>query len=532
MPYETVLIIEDDPTLLLGLRDNFESAGFTVQTAVDGEAGLEAAQTGAADLILLDIMLPKVNGYEICRLLRQGGLDTPIIMLTAKGQEDDIVRGLNLGADDYLTKPFSIRELLARANAFIRRRSSGPAKVHRFGECELDLESHRLYRKGEEVVLTPKEFQLLEYFAQRSGRALTRDDIMHSVWGSSVIVTARSVDRCVTTLRGKIEPDPRNPTHIQTIRDIGYRFEADAPAPAAKASSPGSNVHGTDDDFVALRPGDCLGRYEIRSLLGRGGMAEVYKALDSRLGREVAVKVLSRRLARNNDALMRFERETKAIAALSHPNIVAIFDVTQDGEVYFAVMELLEGESLKERLSRGPIPWSETRRMALSVAEGLAAVHAMGVVHRDIKPGNIFLTTANVTKLLDFGLARMDTNPPAARSDDNSTFTQHTMIGTVMGTTNYMSPEQVRGQLADARSDVFSFGAVLYEMITGRRPFQRETPADTMAAILKDPPPPLSEVATAAPPALADLLQQCLQKNPSERFPTADALADALRPLS
>ncbi|MCZ6653521.1 MAG: serine/threonine-protein kinase, partial [Planctomycetota bacterium] len=310
-------------------------------------------------------------------------------------------------------------------------------------------------------------------------------------------------------------------------------------APTAKASSPGSNVNGKDDDFVALRAGDCLGRYEIRSLLGRGGMAEVYKARDSRLGREVAVKVVSRRLARNNDALMRFERETKAIAALSHPNIVAIFDVTQDRDVYFAVMELLEGESLKERLSRGPLPWNETRHIALSVAEGLAAVHATGVVHRDIKPGNIFLTTANVPKLLDFGLARMETNPPAVTSDGSSTITQLTMIGTVLGTADYMSPEQVRGRPADARSDVFSFGAVLYEMITGHRPFQRETPADTMAAILKDPPPPLSETTSAAPPppgggatSLADFLHQCLQKNPNERFPTAEVLADALRPLS
>lgn len=188
---------------------------------------------------------------------------------------------------------------------------------------------------------------------------------------------------------------------------------------------------------------------------------------------EVAVKVLSRRLAGNNDAIMRFERETKAIAALSHPNIVAIFDVTQDRDIYFAVMELLEGESLKERLSRGPIPWNETGRIALRVAEGLAAVHATGVVHRDIKPGNIFLTTANGPKLLDFGLARMETNPPAVTSDDSSTLTQPTRIGTVMGTAAYMSPEQVRGQPADARSDVFSFGAVRRNGCRRSRPRDR-----------------------------------------------------------
>ena len=177
------------------------------------------------DLILLDIMLPKINGYEVCRLVRKAGLDMPIIMLTAKGQESDIVLGLNLGADDYVTKPFSIKELLARVEAFLRRRRRRQQQVFRFGDCELDLASHRLLRGGLEVPLTPKEFALLEYFCRQVGRALTRDDILRSVWGYDVFVTARSVDRCVTTLRNKIEPDPNRPSLIQTVRQIGYRFE-------------------------------------------------------------------------------------------------------------------------------------------------------------------------------------------------------------------------------------------------------------------------------------------------------------------
>src|SRR5205814_1381777 len=156
------------------------------------------------------------NGYEVCRLLREQGLEMPIVMLTAKGQEEDIVRGLELGADDYVTKPFSIRQLLARAAAFLRRRSQAADEAHKFGECVLDLTSHKLLRGGEEVPLTAKEFRLLEFFVQRAGRALTRNEIMNTVWGRSVIVTSRSVDRCVTTLRSKIEPDPRRPTHVQT----------------------------------------------------------------------------------------------------------------------------------------------------------------------------------------------------------------------------------------------------------------------------------------------------------------------------
>ena len=228
MADQTVLIIEDDATLLLGLRDNFRSQGYRVRTACDGREGLDAALTSLSDLILLDIMLPKINGYEICRLIRERDLDMPIIMLTAKGQEEDIVRGLDLGADDYVTKPFSIRELLARAKAFLRRRQVKVSDVYRFGDCELDLASHKLFKNEVEVPLTTKEFRMLEHFVRRPGRALTRNDILDAVWGRSVIVTGRSVDRCVTTLRAKIEPDPRRPVYIQTIRDIGYRFEPDA----------------------------------------------------------------------------------------------------------------------------------------------------------------------------------------------------------------------------------------------------------------------------------------------------------------
>ena len=228
MTGESILIIEDDPALLRGLKDNFELRGYRVRTANEGMSGLEAAlDQPPPDLILLDIMLPHLNGFEICRRIREADLDMPILMLTAKGQEEDIVRGLNLGADDYVTKPFSIRELLARCAAFLRRRraASPPAEHHTFADCTLDLRSHRLFRQGEEVTLSPKEFRLLEFFVQNTGRALTRDEILRSVWGRDILVTTRSVDRCITTLRGKIEPNPKRPTLIQTIRDVGYRFE-------------------------------------------------------------------------------------------------------------------------------------------------------------------------------------------------------------------------------------------------------------------------------------------------------------------
>jgi DNA-binding response OmpR family regulator len=222
---ETVLIIEDDPTMLRGLKDNFEFKGYKVITASDGEKGLEAALNAKPDLILLDIMLPKVNGYEICRLIREAKLQMPIIMLTAKGEESDIVLGLNLGADDYVTKPFSIKELLARAAAFLRRAKKEAQDIYEFGDYQLDILARRLTRNGKEIELSPKEFNLLEFFVKRPGRALTRDEILNAVWGYDCIVTPRSIDRFVTTLRDKIELKSDSPIYIHTIRGVGYRFE-------------------------------------------------------------------------------------------------------------------------------------------------------------------------------------------------------------------------------------------------------------------------------------------------------------------
>jgi DNA-binding response OmpR family regulator len=220
-----ILIVEDEPALLRGLADTFTARGCEVLTAADGEVGLRLALSSQPDLVLLDIMLPKVNGYEICRAMREQAMYTPVIMLTAKGQEEDVVLGLNLGADDYVSKPFRRQELVARVNAFLRRQRGARQTVCRFGPYTLDLAAHKLFRDGRELELTATEFRLLEHFARNRGRALTRRDILNAVWGSDVFVTPRSIDRCVTTLRAKIEVDPHNPEYLRTVRDVGYRFE-------------------------------------------------------------------------------------------------------------------------------------------------------------------------------------------------------------------------------------------------------------------------------------------------------------------
>jgi DNA-binding response OmpR family regulator len=226
-----LLVVEDDPALLRGVADNFAARGYHVETAADGERGLDKARRLKLDLAILDVMLPRINGYEICRNLRQEGSFLPVVFMTAKGEESDVLLGLGLGADDYVRKPFGIRELLARVEAVLRRaetrghQGSDPGENEcRFGDFVLDRPSRSLRRiSGEEVDLSPKEYGLLDYFCQRAGRALGRDEIMDEVWGYDSRVTSRSIDRFVTSLRKKIEADPEHP-RIETIREYGYRF--------------------------------------------------------------------------------------------------------------------------------------------------------------------------------------------------------------------------------------------------------------------------------------------------------------------
>lgn len=221
---KSVLIIEDNPAMLRGLEDNFGLKGYRVKTARDGEQGLNAALAENPDLIILDIMLPKINGFEVCSQIRKKNLDMPIIMLTAKGEESDIVLGLNLGADDYVTKPFSIKELLARAEALMRRRTKDEPVVYEFGDCQLDVDACALIREGRQVKLSQGEFKMLHLFLKRAECALTCDEIRNTVWGYSRFITLQDIERTVTTLRKKVERDPNNPTFIRTIEGIGYKF--------------------------------------------------------------------------------------------------------------------------------------------------------------------------------------------------------------------------------------------------------------------------------------------------------------------
>jgi len=276
---------------------------------------------------------------------------------------------------------------------------------------------------------------------------------------------------------------------------------------------------------MALTPGSKLGPYEIVSQLGAGGMGEVYRARDTRLGRDVAIKVLPEGWSRDADRMRRFEQEARMIAALNHPNILGIHDIGANDGSPFLVSEFLEGATLREKLGAGRLPVRRAIEYGLGVAQGLAAAHDKGVVHRDLKPENLFITRDGRVKVLDFGLAKL---VAPERSETAVTQATATLTGMVVGTVGYMSPEQVRGEAIDARSDIFSFGAVLYEMLTGKRAFKRATSAETMTAVLREEPPQLNEADSPCPPTLQRILDRCLEKNAERRFQSASDLAFAI----
>jgi eukaryotic-like serine/threonine-protein kinase len=282
---------------------------------------------------------------------------------------------------------------------------------------------------------------------------------------------------------------------------------------------------------MALTSGTKLGPYEIVSQAGAGGMGEVYRARDTRLGRDVAIKVLPEALANDADRLRRFEQEARTISALNHPNILGIHDIGVHDGAPFLVSEFLEGQTLREKLVSGPLPVRRAIEYALGVAQGLAAAHEKGIVHRDLKPENVFVTRDGRIKVLDFGLAKL-VRPEENHKTAVTLTSPATLPGMVMGTVGYMSPEQVRGEPIDPRSDIFSFGAVLYEMLTDKRAFKRETSAETMTAILREEPEALNDTVWQGPLELQRILARCLEKNVARRFQSASDLAFAVESLS
>ena len=309
--------------------------------------------------------------------------------------------------------------------------------------------------------------------------------------------------------------------------DPELRAEVESLLKAAESRDPlldGSPLSSITERPPALKPGDKLGNFEIMALIGRGGMGEVYRARDPRLKRDVAIKTMPSGFAGDRDRIARFEREARAASALNHPNIVSVYDIGTEGGVSFIVSELVDGETLARIIQRGPLPLRKLIEVSTQICDGLAAAHTAGVIHRDLKPGNIMLSRDGRVKILDFGLARQN----HAHGVDSTTM-DASHPGMILGTPGYMSPEQVRGEPTDARSDLFSLGVILYEMASGKPAFRGSSSVEVMNSILKDEPP---ELPPSSPPALDRIVRRCIEKEPARRFQWAADLGFALQSLS
>jgi TolB-like protein/DNA-binding winged helix-turn-helix (wHTH) protein/Flp pilus assembly protein TadD len=397
----------------------------------------------------------------------------------------------------------------------------------KFGDdFELDPRAYELRRAGRPLKLERIPMELLLLLVEQRGLLVTREQIIGKIWGKDVFLDAdTSINSAVRKIRQVLKDDPDRPRYLQTVTGRGYRFIAPVievgPPPAQVPAEPQAPA-------TEILIGQTISHYRILSKLGSGGMGVVYEAEDIRLGRRVALKLLPEKLACDQRSLQRFEREARAASSLNHPNICTIYEVEEHDRQPVIVMELLEGESLKQRVREGPISTDELLDFGIQTCDALEAAHAKGIIHRDMKPGNIFVVGRGRVKILDFGLDKV--RPPHV-AEGQSEEESLTLEGVIPGTTSYMSPEQVRGEEIDARSDLFSLGVVLYEMATGQRPFVGKNRVLMMNAILNAQPPAPSDVNPAVPTAMDTIIAMALEKDRERRYQHAADICSDLKLL-
>ncbi|MFZ0797352.1 MAG: protein kinase [Terriglobales bacterium] len=397
----------------------------------------------------------------------------------------------------------------------------------RFGEFELDLHTGELRHNGQTKILQEQSFQILAALLERPGRLITRDELRKRVWSSHTFVDFdQGLNKAVNRLRDVLEDSAEHPRFIETLPRRGYRFIA-----------PVQRVENQVSTASASLIGKKVTHYRVLEILGGGGMGLVYKAEDLKLGRRVALKFLPEELSKDPKALERFEREARAASALDHPNICSVYEFGEHEGQPFLVMPLLEGQTLRDRIAMLPsVPFTTNDLLNLGsqVADGLQAAHEKGIIHRDIKPANIFVTNRGEAKILDFGLAKLtpaedNQSLPHQETPTGSRDVTLTLTGVALGTAAYMSPEQVRGERLDARTDLFSFGLVLYEMAAGRRAFTGETAPILHAAVLNQVPTPVRQLNSKIPPELETIINKALEKERAERYQTASEMRACLR---
>ncbi|HEV1994999.1 MAG TPA: protein kinase [Candidatus Acidoferrum sp.] len=377
----------------------------------------------------------------------------------------------------------------------------------RFGIFELGVDTGELRKSGRSVRLRPQAAKILVLLASRPGQLVTREELREKIWGSDTFVDfEHGLNLCIREVRAALDDDADTPRYVETLPKRGYRFIAP--------------IQETNQQQT-------LGRYRLTGKIGAGGMGEVYQGQDLRLGREVAIKVLPPGALQDENARSRFRREAELLCKLNHPNIATVYDFERQGDSDFLVMEYIRGETLSDRLCAGPLPEKDVLRLGLQLADGIAAAHEHGVIHRDLKPGNLRVTPDGWLKILDFGLARAI--KPAIENNATQTATQTT---DVEGTLRYMAPEQLRGQTIDGRSDIYAVGSILYEMTTGQVPFDDKLTTALVEAILHQPPRPPRQLNSSISPRLEDIILKCMEKDSGNRYQSAKELAVDLRRLA
>ena len=400
-----------------------------------------------------------------------------------------------------------------------------PARFVRFGSFQLDLRAAELRRNGLKVRLPDQSIKVLTMLVESSGEVVTREQLHQRLWPNGTIVEFdNSINAAIRRLREALEDSADAPQYIETLPRRGYRFlasvEQTRPTETVWPREPEPSADGLE--------GQTISRYRIGKKLGQGAMGVVYQAEDTRLGRSVAIKFLPEELSDDPRALDRFEREARAASALNHPNICTVYEVDEHEGARFIAMEYVLGKSLDQLIAPSGLPVHEVLNYAAQIADALAKAHSAGIVHRDLKPSNIMVSQDGLLKLLDFGLVKMSAAQPAVDLTAQPPDAPLTVEGTILGTLQYMAPEQLEGREADSRTDIFAFGAVIYEMATGRKAFEGKSQASLIAAILEREPPPISSVGPLCASALDRLVATCLAKKPDDRWQSA---RDLLREL-
>jgi eukaryotic-like serine/threonine-protein kinase len=397
----------------------------------------------------------------------------------------------------------------------------------RFGEFELDLHTGELRHNGQPSILQEQSFQILAALLEKPARLVTRDELRKRVWSSHTFVDFdQGLNKAVNRLREVLGDSAEHPRFIETLPRRGYRFIAPVERIGNQAASASANLIGKK-----------VSHYRVLEILGGGGMGLVYKAEDLKLGRRVALKFLPEELSQDPKSLERFEREARAASALDHPNICSVYEFGEHEGQPFLVMPLLEGQTLRDRIAMlpsAPFMTDDLLNLGIQVADGLQAAHEKGIIHRDIKPANIFITNRGEAKILDFGLAKLthsedNQSPPRPETPTRSLDVTLTLTGVALGTAAYMSPEQLRGEKLDARTDLFSFGLVLYEMAAGQRAFTGESAPIVHAAVLTQIPTPVRQLNSKIPLELENIINKSLEKGREERFQTASEMRVCLR---